>query len=133
MGLARADLAARLEHWSVFVGTGEGRGWLGLAPRQKRLCRVLDSGGVIRLSKDNTEVVLTTAGELASRLPQALAAATTYGDAGAAMPEAYVLCGARLVDLSGLQSPEQAGALVGAESAGFAADEPTVILCVRRR
>jgi hypothetical protein len=48
------------------------------------------------------------------------------------LPETYVLCGSRLLDLSAGMAREQMHALAAAELAGFAPEDPVGILCIPR-
>jgi hypothetical protein len=61
-------------------------------------------------------------------LKQLLAERSRYGDAGVEMPNTFVLCGGRIVDLSGLLTPEQVASLAAAELSGMPASEGVAIL-----
>jgi len=58
--------------------------------------------------------------------------ATAFGDVGRAMPNLFVLHGARIADYSGLLSAEQAVALAEEELAGREPDAPVLIITSRR-
>ena len=132
LGLGDIQLSVRLGNWAVYTGTREVRRVFGLLRGTKRVCCVLDSQGVVRLTKTDFTITLTTTGDMRSRLGPFLAAATTYGDAGAFLPEVYVLHGARLLDLSGLQSADQMDAMLAADLEGDEPTEGVAVLCIRR-
>jgi N-methylhydantoinase A len=133
MGVPDAELTAQVGRWYVYSGAWEAKVWMGLKRRSKRLHRILDAEGVVRLTRDDLQVRQTTAGQLATALEQSVAGATTYGDAGAILPEIYLLCGGRMIDLSGLHAPEQVSAMTATEMAGVASQEPVAIVCIQRK
>ncbi|HEY8312916.1 MAG TPA: hydantoinase/oxoprolinase family protein [Candidatus Baltobacteraceae bacterium] len=90
--------------------------------------RVIDSGGVARLGLRAANVTRTSAAASSQALRDAVEAATAFGDVGRAMPDLYVLHGARIADFSGLASADQAIALAREELAGREGDAPVVIL-----
>jgi N-methylhydantoinase A len=97
------------------------------------LLRVLDRTGVGRLSLRDAHVRATAAARAIDDLRAAVDEATTFGDVGRALPDIYLLHGARIADFSGLASAEQAVALAEEELAGRAPDAPIVLLTVPRR
>ncbi|HEV3153879.1 MAG TPA: hydantoinase/oxoprolinase family protein [Candidatus Baltobacteraceae bacterium] len=90
--------------------------------------RVLDRLGVGRLALRDAGVRQTDASHALELLPQVVEGATAFGDVGRALPDIYVLHGARIADFSGLASAEQAVALAREELAGREPDAPVVIL-----
>ncbi len=97
-----------------------------------RMLRVLDRSGVGRLTLRDGMVRVTAAGCAAEDLRDAIEDATAFGDVGRAMPNLYVLHGARIADYSGLLSADQAVALAEEELAGREPDAPVLILTSRR-
>jgi N-methylhydantoinase A len=102
------------------------------ATGKRRDVRVLDRNGVGRLSLRDPSWRQSTAIAAVDELREAIDEATTFGDVGRALPEIYVLHGARIADFSGLVSAEQAIALAQEELAGLGPDAPVVILTVSR-
>jgi N-methylhydantoinase A len=94
--------------------------------------RVLDERGVVRLSLRGPQIVCTRRETLESSLRDAIESATAFGDVGRALPELYLVHGARIADFSGLASADQAIALASEEVAGRKADDPVAILAVPR-
>jgi N-methylhydantoinase A/oxoprolinase/acetone carboxylase beta subunit len=97
-----------------------------------RLTRVLDRTGVGRLALRDALVRRTTASAAMDALREAIEEATAFGDVGRALPDVYVLHGARIADFSGLAAAEQALALAQEELAGRAPEAPVVILAASR-
>ncbi|MBI2300087.1 MAG: hydantoinase/oxoprolinase family protein [Armatimonadetes bacterium] len=133
LGVAEPELVARVGGWAVYRGEKEVRALLGLLHRRRATYRVVDADGVVRLARDELTVWPTTAGRVAERLAEALAAETAYGDAGAVIPELHLLCGPRLIDLSGLQTAEQVNGMVAVELSGVPDDLPAAVLSRRRQ
>ena len=95
--------------------------------------RVVDDRGVVRLGLRDALVTQTSAGVIEETLRAAIEAATSFGDVGRALPNVYVLHGARMADFSGLASADQAVALAVEELAGREPGAPVVILAAPNR
>ena len=100
--------------------------------RTVRDVRVVDRTGVGRLALRDAYVRQTGAGTAIDDLRVAVEEATAFGDVGRALPDIYVLHGARIADFSGLASAEQAAALAQEELAGRDANSPVAILTASR-
>ncbi len=98
----------------------------------ERDLRVLDQRGVIRLSLRGARVTTAQCASLAQTLRDAIEEATTFGDVGRALPELYLVHGARIADFTGLSSNDQAVALAIEEVSGRDEHEPVAILTVPR-
>jgi N-methylhydantoinase A/oxoprolinase/acetone carboxylase beta subunit len=94
--------------------------------------RVLDERGVIRLALRDARLARTRCEDLEARLRDEIEAATSFGDVGRALPELYLVHGARIADFSGLANADQAVGLAKEEVTGRAADDPVAIIAVPR-
>jgi N-methylhydantoinase A len=92
--------------------------------------RVLDERGVIRLSLTRAALVSARCGDLEPALRDAIESATSFGDIGRALPELYLLHGARIANFTGMANAQQAIALAKEEVTGRNADDPVAILTV---
>ncbi|MGZ3551576.1 MAG: hydantoinase/oxoprolinase family protein, partial [Vulcanimicrobiaceae bacterium] len=81
----------------------------------------------------DAEILHATAGAAGDALRDAIETATAFGDVGRALPDIYVLHGARIADFSGLASADQAIALAQEELAGRDPDAPIVILTAKKQ
>lgn len=133
MRAAPEDVTLAAQTGALFVYERErhSRTRLGRA-RITRDLRVLDRTGVGRLALRDAFITQTTASQALNVLPAAIEEATAFGDVGRALPDIYVLHGARIADFSGLAAAEQAVALASEELAGRAPDAPAVILTASR-
>ena len=123
---------AHVGGWWVFEGVLTEKTLFGLMRKERHLFRVLDSEGIVRLAKEGLTVQMSPVGKWQTALDQALKSATTYGDSGAVLPDLYLLCGSRLIDLSGLQTRDQIATLATTELSGYPPDTPLALLCLRR-
>ena len=96
-------------------------------------CAVVDERAVVRLVLADAQVHAQRAGTLPAALPTLLEDATTFGDVGRALPDLFVLRGARVGEFAGLAEIAQILALVVDELAGVDADEPVVAITVPKR
>jgi hypothetical protein len=87
----------------------------------------------VRLIAARATVALTTAAGLPMELARAIEAGTTYGDVGRALPDLWLLTGARIVELSGLAAAEDAARLAVDDIAGLAPDAPIAIITAPRQ
>jgi N-methylhydantoinase A len=133
IGSPTVKTVAHVGGWWVFEGVLTEKALFGLVRKERRLFRVLDSEGIVRLAKEGLTVQVSPVGKWQTALDQILKSATTYGDSGAVLPDLTLLCGSRLIDLSGLQTRDQIVTLASTELAGYAPDEPLALLCLRRR
>lgn len=104
----------------------------GLVKKSTNQLRLIDEEGVIRLQKNNAWTRQTTVGEWEKDLDWILEELTEYNDGGTNLPNVYVVLGRRIIDLSGLPSPEQIVSLGGVELAGCRADEPLILAATKR-
>ncbi len=104
-------LAAEAGNWFVFSSTQNVRSLFGLLQSQRVLLRVVDRSGVIRLQRGTTEVHTCARANLKAVITDAVEQLTDFGDAGRAIPDIFILYGARLANFSGLADLEQVLAL----------------------
>ena len=121
-------LMATTSGYTVFAATLAPRGLLGMLRKHKTSVRVLDREGIVRLRLAHALVREKPLCELSPALASLLEEATGYGDAGIELPDLFVLVGARIIDLTGLTSLEQARALLRVETQQMADDLPAVAL-----
>ncbi len=129
-GLSGAEvvLAGRNDHLSVYQAEQVEKRLFGLYSVHRVQTRVVDREGIVRLKLTDCAVDPGALSKLHARLPELIEEHTVYGDAGALMPDVFVLLGPRILDLSGLISKEQILALLRAESEGHSPSLECVLL-----
>ncbi len=128
----QTDLKAETSGLYVFAGEKLTKTFFGLFDSVKKMARVVDKTGVVRLQRNDAEIYQTTAGDAARELENAITNLTDFGDAGRALPDINILIGARIVNLSGLAEMEQAVALAETELENLPEDEKVVIVATAR-
>ncbi|HZX67289.1 MAG TPA: hypothetical protein VFE70_00320, partial [Candidatus Elarobacter sp.] len=88
---------------------------------------------VVRLILANARARTVRCGEIAAVLERAIDDDTTFGDVGRALPDVFVLRGARIGEFAGMAEAAQIVALAQDELAGVDADERVVVITVPKR
>ncbi|HMY70994.1 MAG TPA: hydantoinase/oxoprolinase family protein, partial [Blastocatellia bacterium] len=108
-------LVAETSAYLVFIGSRRTKTFFGLFHSVRRWLRVVDRTGVVRLQRGQALVSETALANIQGALEQAVESLTDYGDAGRAIPDIFILYGARIANFSGLADLEQVKALVEVE------------------
>ncbi|HOC25404.1 MAG TPA: hydantoinase, partial [bacterium] len=104
----------------------------GLIRREQKAVRVLDQEGIIRLQLADADFWQGTIASARSFIEEAIENLTIYGDAGALLPDLFLLIGRRIIDLTGVAEKEQILALARIETEKYGPDEPLVVLAAAR-
>jgi N-methylhydantoinase A/oxoprolinase/acetone carboxylase beta subunit len=94
---------------------------------------VVDGRGVVRLILVDAHARVARCGDVTAALERAIDDDTTFGDVGRALPDVFVLRGARIGEFAGMAEAAQIVALALDELAGVGADERVVIITVPKR
>jgi N-methylhydantoinase A/oxoprolinase/acetone carboxylase beta subunit len=94
---------------------------------------VVDARGVVRLVLPGAACYPARAGDAERVLARAVDEHTTFGDVGRALPDVFLLRGARIGEFTGMAEAAQITGLVRDEQQGVADDEPVVLLVVPKR
>ncbi|PIQ09187.1 MAG: hydantoinase [Ignavibacteriales bacterium CG18_big_fil_WC_8_21_14_2_50_31_20] len=90
--------------------------------------RVIDKEGTIRLQLSESIVDSANPDVVKARIKEMIESLTTFGDAGALMPDIYLLLSGKIVDLTGLIEESQIMALVDIELSKTVLNENIVII-----
>ncbi|MGE0886107.1 MAG: hydantoinase/oxoprolinase family protein [Blastocatellales bacterium] len=112
---AEVKLAAETSGHLVFTGEQRSKTFFGLFNSSKQLLRVVDRTGVVRLQREKASVSVTNLANMKAELARAVDFLTDYGDAGRAIPDIFILYGARIANFSGLADLDQVTALAEVE------------------
>ena len=135
--IARRALAAKeaslrklvtTRHYEIFAAEQQERKLLGLARIRRQALRVIDREGVIRLALADGRAFTAQAATVLSRLEEFLQEHTRYGDAGARIPQIFILSGGRIFNFSSLSDERQVMALAALELKRVPENEEVVIL-----
>jgi hypothetical protein len=109
--LQSVELEAECGNYLVFTGVIQARTFWRLFYSRRRLLRVVDRRGVIRLQRGSSRVSSTTLAQVKNELFLAVEQLTDFGDAGRTIPDIFILYGARIANFSGLADLDQVVAL----------------------
>lgn len=132
-----ASLVAETSGHLIFAGEQRTRSFFGLFTSRRQFLRVVDRTGVVRLQRDAASekmvIKTTTLAEIKEELARVVDGLTDYGDAGRAIPDIFILYGARIANFSGLADLEQVTALAEVELRSLApATKLIVIACPKQ-
>jgi N-methylhydantoinase A len=111
-----AEIAGEAGNFLVFTAEQMQRAFAGLFRSRRRMLRVVDRTGVVRLQRGRAVVVRCKLAHLKVELTRAVELLTDYGDAGRAIPDVFILYRTRIANFSGLAELDQVIALAEVET-----------------
>ncbi|MFH0734366.1 MAG: hydantoinase/oxoprolinase family protein [bacterium] len=104
----------------------------GLIKKEIRKVRIIDKEGTIRLQINKAFTYITNKNLLKNIVTDVVDKLTTFGDAGALMPDIYVVIGPRIIDYCGLINQSQILALLDSEISKTNSDETIILLASQK-
>lgn len=132
MDVSQVEIAARTSFLSAVAGKFTQTRLWGLVKNHVERIRVIDREGVVKLQIQDGMVVQTDAASVKSAIQNLIESLTTFGDAGALVPDLYVLVSAKINDLTGLVKESQIMTLVDIELQTIPGTEPVVVLAAKK-
>lgn len=123
-------IAAATSRMRVFQGAAEERKW-GLFRRRRTPVRAVDAGGIIRVQCANGHVRQAVVARAVESLRALWTDTTIYNGDSVIAPDVFVIVGARVVDLSGVFTIDQAIAVVECEFDGLAPETAVAMISVQ--
>ena len=125
-------LAAETENYLVFTGTHRSKSFPARWGPPRRLLRVIDRTGVVRLQRGAARVTVTRFYDVEAELGRAAEELTDFGDAGRTIPDIFIIYGGRIANFSGLATLEQVVALAGVELRSIDPETRLVVIACPR-
>jgi hypothetical protein len=127
VSLERVALAAATPRMRVFQGEVEERSW-GFFKKRRSPVRAVDLDGVIRVQRSHSVVRPVSAKTALDGLRRLWEDTTIYNGDSTITPDIFVIVGGQLIDLSGVNSIDQAMAVTRSELDGLTADASIALI-----
>ncbi|HSR11366.1 MAG TPA: hydantoinase/oxoprolinase family protein, partial [Thermodesulfobacteriota bacterium] len=126
----KVELKAGTEMVYVFQGLVEEKKWR-LFTSRRRPVRVVDNRGFVKVQRSDGSVFQLTKENALPGLKEAWENLTIYNGDSIIFPDVFVIVGSHVVDLTGVQSIDQAFGVVSNELEGLAPDQPVAVVGMR--
>jgi N-methylhydantoinase A len=123
-------IAAATSRMRIFQGELEEKRW-GVFRRRRAPIRAVDTAGVIRVQCANGYVRQAPAAQVLESLRRLWTETTIYNGDSVIAPDVFLIVGARVVDLSGIISVDQAIAVAESEFEGLAPEVAVAMISVQ--
>ena len=125
-------LVARTEGLEVYLSEQKEKRLFGILTETKRRARVVDRDGVVRLKMSDAVVIKSNPSSMVKDISDLIDRTSTFGDSGQLLPNAFVLYGSRIINLSGLRTKDQMAAIAKEEVAGLSLETDLVLVADKR-
>ena len=124
-------IAAATPRMRVYQGLIEEKKWGGLFKKRRRPLRAVDIEGVIRIQRSDGVARQSTAGNGLAELKALWEEITIYNGDSIITPDIFVIAGAHVLDLSGMNAFAQAEGIARAELAGMPGETPVALIGIQ--
>jgi N-methylhydantoinase A/oxoprolinase/acetone carboxylase beta subunit len=122
------DIAGQTNYLYAAVVHQKTKHLFGLFTHDHTMARIVDLEGVIKLRVYDCKVRQETPNTVKDALKELTGELTTFGDAGALVPDVFLLIGGKIIDMTGLVEESQIQALVDIELKSVLPDEAIVLI-----
>jgi N-methylhydantoinase A len=129
VSLERVTLAAATPRMRVFQGAVEEKSWRIFTKRRSPV-RAIDLDGVIRVQRSHSVVRAASAQTGLDGLRRLWEDTTIYNGDSVITPDIFVIIGGQIIDLSGVNSIEQALAVTRGEFDGLTGSDPVALVSI---
>lgn len=105
----------------------------GLYKAETKKCKVIDVEGTIKLQINDCIVEEVKAKDTKNKVSNIISKLTSFGDAGALVPDIYFLIGSKIIDTSGLILESQILSLVDIELKKISGEENIIIIASEKK
>ncbi len=130
---AEVTVEVDTEFINVCSKTRKKRKFLGFGGTEEKSVRVIENDGTIRLQVNDAQVNTTNKSGIKSLISSIIAENTTFGDAGALVPDIFVVVGRKILDLCGLITESQIISLTEIEVKNINDNDPLIIISSRKK
>lgn len=130
---AKLKISGRAARLLVVTYEFQSSRFLGLFKEQVTRIRVVDLEGTIRLQLSNGLVEQTNPAEAKTKISQIISKLTSFGDAGALLPDIFILAGNKIIDMTGLIQESQILSLADLELKKIPPSESIVLIAQEKK
>ena len=130
---AELELSAATSGLRAFTYTRKKKHLLGLLHEIRTDCRIIDTEGTIRLQVNDCVAEQASADTVKSSIPALIQKLTTFGDAGALVPDIFICESRRIIDMTGLISEPQILAMTDIEMGKAPRDTSVILIAARKK
>jgi N-methylhydantoinase A len=123
---------AKNEFFYVFSINSVKKYLFGLFKVEKNQIRVVDTEGVIKLQIIDGVVKESSVAVVKQDILTIIQQLTFFGDAGALVPDIFILCGAKILDLTGLVQENQIFSLIDIELGSYLPSDKIIIIATKK-
>lgn len=117
--------------WSAYYININKKSFFGLVNSKKKLTRIIDDEGVIRLQKNNAKIAVFKKSQIQNEFKNFIESNSEFSDAGETLPKTYLYFGQKQLDCSGVLNKEQLLSLVEMELEFVGEDEDIITVCAK--
>jgi len=131
--IENVSLIAQTNFLNVFGFNLTKKRFFGLIKDEHLNIRVLDKEGTIKLQINDAAVYQSKVGDVKEKLNQILSEHTTFGDAGALLPDIFILIIGKIIDLTGVADRNQLISIADMELKNYSDEEGISILVSEKK
>ncbi len=105
----------------------------GIIKNEIQKIRVINREGVVKVQINDCVASQSTISKTRQQISEYISELTTYGDAGALIPDIFVIASAKIIDFTGLVEISQIFALLEIELKNYPADEQVIIVAAQKK
>jgi len=107
--------------------------FFGILEEKINKIRIIDREGTIRLQINNASAIQTKASYVKQKISELIAGLTSFGDAGALVPDLFLVTDNRIIDMTGLIREDLILALTDIEIKKISPDENIIIIAAGKK
>jgi len=107
--------------------------FFGMISREINKLRVVDQEGTIRLQLNDAFSAEVAVTEAKTKISELIGTLTTFGDAGALVPDIFLLISGKIVDLTGLMLEQQVLSIVDIELKALSPNDTVVVIAAKKK
>jgi K+/H+ antiporter YhaU regulatory subunit KhtT len=130
---AKLKIKGKTETLYAIVHEEKRSHFFGLLKNDISKLRVIDKEGTIKLQVNDCITAETTAAEVKSSIVEMISSLTTFGDAGALVPDIFILIAGKILDMTGLMQDTQILSMADIELKKVLPSEKVVIIAAKKK